>query len=271
MTTRDFPVVHDRGLLDEPETIAPLRPASTVMLVRDGIGGLEVFVLRRVGTMSFAPSVHVFPGGGVDGRDTSDDLPWAGPSVTEWSEVMDCPEDEVRGFVAAAAREVFEETGVLLAGAEDGSDPVERLGGREAAARSRQALVERELSFAEVLRDAGLRLRSDLLTYRAHWITPVTEPWRFDTRFFLAEVPAGQEPDGETSEADHAAWVRPEELLAAGDSGDALVMPPTRVCLEQLAAAGSVARAMAERPPTSAILPVFVNTPDGPVVRVELP
>lgn len=271
MTTRDFPVGRGRSLLDEPAEVAPARPASTVMLVRDGVGGLEVFVLRRVSTMSFAPSVHVFPGGGVDGRDTIDDLPWAGPSVAEWSELMDCPEDAVRGFVAAAAREVFEETGVLLAAAPDGADPVERLGGAEAAARTRQALVDREVGFAEVLLDAGLRLRSDLLTYRAHWITPMTEPRRFDTRFFLAEVPAGQEPDGETSEADHATWVRPEELLAAGDSGDELLMPPTRVCLEQLAAAGSVARAMADRPPIAAILPVFVDTPDGTVVRVELP
>lgn len=275
MTTRDFPVAIGRGsgapADPAPGEVPSLRPAATVMLVRDGEAGLEVFVLRRASTMAFAPSMHVFPGGGVDPRDCVDDLPWAGPSVAEWSTVMGCPEAEVRGLVAAAAREVFEETGVLLAAAEDGGDPVETLGGSAEVARGRRALVERELSFAELLHGAGLTLRSDLLTYRARWITPEFQPQRYDTAFFLAEVPRGQEPDGETTEADHSAWVRPGDLLAEADAGRARLMPPTVVSLEQLAAAGSVAEAVARPSSTTAILPVLVDTPDGPVVRVELP
>lgn len=272
MTTRDFPFAQGQALLDEPpHEVVPARPASTVMLLRDGDSGLEVFVLRRVSAMAFAPSMHVFPGGGVDGRDTTDELPWAGPSVAEWAEAMACDEDAVRGYVAAAAREVFEETGVLLAAAEDGGDPVAALGGADAAVRTRAALVAREMSFAEVLQDAGLRLRSDLLLYRAHWITPEVEPRRYDTRFFVAEVPAGQDPDGETSEADHAAWVRPDDLLDAEARGEAQMLPPTIVCLEQLAAAGTVSQALADRPAIAPVMPVLADTAAGPVMRADLP
>lgn len=271
MTTRDFPFAAGRELLEVPLDPAPVRQAATVMLLRDGAHGLEVFMLRRVSTMAFAPSMHVFPGGGVDRRDATDDLPWAGPDVDDWARTMDCPPDEVRALVAAAAREVFEETGVLLAGDDEGSDPVELLGGTDAAARARQALVGRELSFAELLGGAGLRLRSDLLGYRAHWITPEIEPRRYDTRFFVAEVPPGQEPDGETTEADRAEWVRPQDVLAAAEAGDARLMPPTIVCLEQLQAAGSVSRALGERPAIAPVMPVLVDTGAGTVMRAELP
>ncbi len=271
MTTRDFPFAAGRELLEVPLNPAPVRQAATVMLLRDGAHGLEVFMLRRVSTMAFAPSMHVFPGGGVDLRDATDDLPWAGPDVDDWARTMDCPPDEVRALVAAAAREVFEETGVLLAGDDEGSDPVERLGGADAAARARQDLVGRELSFAELLGGAGLRLRSDLLGYRAHWITPEIEPRRYDTRFFVAEVPPGQEPDGETTEADRAEWVRPQDVLAAAEAGEARLMPPTIVCLEQLQAAGSVSRALGERPAIAPVMPVLVDTGAGTVMRAELP
>jgi 8-oxo-dGTP pyrophosphatase MutT (NUDIX family) len=272
VTTRDFHLAQWQGLLSEPPTeVAPLRAASTVMLLQDGDQGLEVFVMRRASTMAFAPQMHVFPGGGVDARDTTDELPWAGPAVDEWSALMECDDDTVRGFIAAAAREVFEETGVLLAGPDDGSDPVAALGGPEAAARLRQALVAREISFREVLEDAGLRLRSDLLTYRAHWVTPEVEPRRYDTRFFLAEVPPGQEPDGDTGEADEVAWVRPADLIDAGERGEAQLMPPTLVCLEQLAETSTVSQAMAARPAIATVMPVLVETEAGPAMRAELP
>ena len=98
MTTRDFPFAAGRELLEVPVDPAPVRQAATVMLLRDGAHGLEVFMLRRVSTMAFAPSMHVFPGGGVDRRDATDDLPWAGPDVDDWARTMDCPPDEVRAL-----------------------------------------------------------------------------------------------------------------------------------------------------------------------------
>src|SRR5690349_4134829 len=86
------------------------------MFVRDGAAGVEVFMLRRVATMAFAPRMMVFPGGGVDTRDAEAHLPWAGPSPAEWAQLLRVDEARARELVAAAVREVFEECGVLLAG-----------------------------------------------------------------------------------------------------------------------------------------------------------
>ena len=114
----------------------PVQPkyAATVMLVRDSAPfqtehriesdhfppdfptgqELEVFMLRRVKTMEFVPDAVVFPGGRVDDRDSNPNLPWCGPAPAEWAELMGCTEDVARRVVVAAAREVFEECGVLL-------------------------------------------------------------------------------------------------------------------------------------------------------------
>ena len=248
----------------------PARLASTVMLVRDDEGPLEVFMLRRVGSMAFAASMHVFPGGGVDQRDAEDELPWAGPSVAEWAEVLETDEASARMLVAAAVREIFEETGVLLA------SPVADEGGApdldpETAADLRARLVAHEIGFGEVLLEHHLVLRSDLLRYRAHWITPEVEPRRYDTRFFVAAVPAGQEPDGDTSEADVSEWIRPQAVLDAFTDGDLLLMPPTIVCLEQLAEESTVSGALAQDLAIAPVMPELVITDAGPAMRAPLP
>src|SRR6476469_10175749 len=105
-----------RWLAGERWDEAPPRRASTVMLLRDGDAGPEVFMLRRVSAMEFAPSMMVFPGGGVDERDGEPNLPWAGPSPSEWAVRLGCSASDAQMFVAAAVREVLEECGVLLAG-----------------------------------------------------------------------------------------------------------------------------------------------------------
>ena len=241
MAQRDFLLGSVREALlgldgDRPEQAAPAppKPAATVMLVRDDEGPLEVFMLRRVSSMAFAPSMHVFPGGGVDRRDAEDELPWAGPAVEEWAETLGTDEASARMLVAAAVREIFEETGVLLASpADDAEAGVPRLA-TEVAADLRRRLVAHEIGFGQVLLEHHLVLRSDLLRYRAHWITPEVEPRRYDTYFFVAAVPEGQDPDGETTEADHAEWLRPSAAVAAFEDGDLTLMPPTLVCLEQL-------------------------------------
>lgn len=270
MSTRDFLIGSRLPVIAEGEPVSTPRPASTVMLVRDAAGGLEVFMLRRARSMAFAASMMVFPGGRVDPRDASDELPWTGPPVAEWAGRLGCSEAEAQGYLAAAVREVFEETGVLLAETTTGEPALEALGGRESAMSTRRALEEGERSLAEVLQDTGLRLSSDQLGYRAHWVTPTIESRRYDTRFFVAELPAGQEADGETSEADEASWVAPDVVLSRHADGEVMLMPPTVVCLEGLAAAGSVSRAMTGPRSVTLVQPYPVDTPDGPALRAEL-
>lgn len=274
MGQRDFLLGGDAqrrlGVTEAPAEPARPRLASTVMVLRDDEGPLEVFMLRRVAQMDFAPSMHVFPGGGTDPRDAEDELPWSGPRSEEWAELFGTDEAAARMLVAAAVREIFEETGVLLASpASDESEPP--VLDSEHARELRRSLEAKEVGFGQVLLDQQLVLRSDLLRYHAHWITPVVEPRRFDTRFFLAALPAGQDPDGETSEADHAGWARPQAVLDAFADGDLLLMPPTLVCLEQLAQVSTVRAALELDPPIAPVMPEFVITDAGPAMRAQLP
>ena len=131
------------------ESVAP-RMAATVMLVSEGkphyrrfesplAGGapieetvdaapVDVFMLRRASTMAFTPDAVVFPGGGMDVRDVECAVPWAGPSPEQWACLMSCPASVAKGVITAAAREVFEESGVLLASALGGGAPVDERG-----------------------------------------------------------------------------------------------------------------------------------------------
>jgi 8-oxo-dGTP pyrophosphatase MutT (NUDIX family) len=250
------------------EPLVP-KPASTVMIVRDGDAGLEVFMLRRVASMAFAPRMMVFPGGGVDPRDADPHLPWSGPSPEEWAGRLSTDEPTARLLVAAAAREVFEECGVLLAGPTPDTVIADVTGPQWRDRRD--ALLSREASLAELLVGLGLTLRTDLLGYRAHWITPEFESRRYDTHFFSAVVPQGQVADDQTSEADHADWTRPADMLEAWREGRALMLPPTIVSLEQASEAGTAVEFVAAQPRVATIEPVPVRTADGLVMRAELP
>ncbi|GMA38281.1 NUDIX hydrolase [Mobilicoccus caccae] len=251
----------------------PARPASTVMVVRDaatGEGGVEVFMLRRSSSMAFAPNRLVFPGGGVDPRDGDDDLPWAGPSPADWAEQLGAHDEaEARELVVAAAREVFEECGVLLAGPDDASLVGDVSGADWHAERDR--LASHEQAFSEMLVRHGYVLRTDLLRPWAHWVTPEFERRRYDTRFFLARLPEGQIPDDRTSEADTADWVSPADLLAEAEAGSAALLPPTIVCLESLAAAADSGDLLAAAPPMARVMPTLEPHGDGARLRMELP
>ncbi|MDR2279339.1 MAG: NUDIX domain-containing protein [Gordonia sp. (in: high G+C Gram-positive bacteria)] len=218
----------------------PLRDASTVVLVRDSADGIEVFLQRRVQQMAFAGGMTVFPGGGVDPRDREAQIAWTGPDVGYWAEQFSTDEASARALVCAAVRETFEECGVLLAGTADDMhpDPSSLFG-------ARARLVAKELSFAQFLNDEGLTLRADLLTPLAHWITPKNESRRYDTRFFLASMPDGQEADGETSEAAETRWQTAADALADWDRGDHFLLPPTWTQLRHIAQYSTVAELQA--------------------------
>ena len=220
-------------------------------------------MLRRASTMAFTPDAVVFPGGGMDTRDVECAVPWAGPSPEQWSRLMSCSVPVARGVITAAAREVFEESGVLLASAPDGTAPIDERDDHWAA--EREAVATRQISFGEFLRERGLVLRSDLLRLRSHWVTPESEARRYDTYFFLARLPKGQHADGRTSEAVEAAWIAPGEALARFDAGLLKLVPPTISNLTSIVGATSVDEAW-NAPFDGHVRPHPVARPCGEVV-----
>jgi 8-oxo-dGTP pyrophosphatase MutT (NUDIX family) len=216
-----------------PEPL-PTRPAATVMLVRDVPGGLKIFLMRRHSKMEFAPGVIVFPGGGVDDRDRNADIAWAGPPPDWWAQRFGIETDLATALVCAAARETFEESGVLFAGPADDPDGIVR--DASVYADARHALDDRTLSFADFLRTENLVLRSDLLRPWANWVTPEAERTRrYDTYFFVAALPAGQRADGENTESDLFGWALPQDAIDDFEAGRNILLPPTWTQLDSLA------------------------------------
>lgn len=232
----------------------PLRDASTVVLVRDGADGIDVFLQRRVKQMAFAGGMTVFPGGGVDERDADADLAWIGPDAQWWADHFSTSPIGAQKLVCAAVRETFEECGVLLVTRTDGA-PADIA----ALMPARGALESKEISFAQFLRENDLALRADLMRPLAHWITPKIEKRRYDTRFFLAELPQGQDADAETSEVEEAQWYSASAALADWSAGKHFLLPPTWSQLRDLAAYGTVAELFAAN---RDIKPIEPGTPN---------
>lgn len=219
-----------RDKLQAAHDPTPAKDAATIAVVRPGAAELEVFLMRRQASMAFAAGMYVFPGGGVHEAD-AEPLPWLGPEAAHFAARFRCSVDTAHSLVVAAARETFEETGVLIAGADEHSVVSDVAPYHDA----RAALEAHELTFSEFLRENGLSLRADLLGAWAHWITPRFEPRRFDTRFFAAVLPAGQRIDSVSDEADVSGWLPLSEALALVERGEAAMMPPTRVTCGELA------------------------------------
>ncbi len=227
-----------------PEPAAPLdarpaapldaRPAATVMLVRDTPTGINVFLMRRHAAMEFAAGVMVFPGGGVDDRDRNAGTGWAGPDPSWWAHRFGVDTDLAAALVCAAARETFEESGVLFAGRED--EPGSIVSDASVYGESRAALADGSLSFADFLTQERLILRADLLRPWANWVTPKEErSRRYDTYFFVGALPEGQRADGDNTETDRADWTTPEAALDDFEAGRTFLLPPTWTQLDSLA------------------------------------
>ncbi len=211
------------------------RDAATVVLLRPGAHGSEVYLLRRQTSMAFAGGMCVFPGGGVDPRDFDDELVdrglWSGPSPAEWAERLGCDEPKARALVCAALRETFEESGVLLAGASVDEVVADTTGdGWEA---DRVALETRELSMTAFLEKRSLILRTDLLGAWSGWLTPVFEPRRYRTWFFVAHLPEGQVTRDVSTESSSVAWIDSVAAVEQVEQREILMLPPTWLtCLE---------------------------------------
>jgi len=216
---------------DGSATPAEPRNAATVVLMRGGAQGPEVYLLRRQVSMEFAAGMCVFPGGGVDPRDFDHTVAWAGPSPADWAARLGVEETLARALVCAAVRETFEESGVLLAGASPES-VVEDTTGDDWEA-DRVALEARELSFTDFLDRRGLVLRSDLLGVWSGWLTPVFEPKRYRTWFFVAVLPPGQITRDVSTESSSVTWLPALSAVETVENGDMFMLPPTYLtCLD---------------------------------------
>jgi 8-oxo-dGTP pyrophosphatase MutT (NUDIX family) len=220
----------------------PVKPedASTVILVRDDGGGIEVYVTRRQDHLLFLGGYHVFPGGKVDEDDRSaKTIELCRGRTPEQActhiEGVDEP-DRAVGFMVAGIRELFEEAGVLLAEREDGSDLRQSGPGQaERLAGHRKKLQQDKIGFQQIMEKERLRCPLDRLLWFAHWITPATSPRRFNTFFFAAKKPEGQETQAFEDEIAEAFWVRPEKALENWRKGQWKMIPPTISSLDTLA------------------------------------
>ena len=208
----------------------PVRPAATVMLIREAGNAVEVFLMRRHAAMEFAAGMTVFPGGGVDDRDREAALVanggWYGPDPQWWAQRFDIEPDLAEALVCAAARETFEESGVLFAG--PAGDPDTIVADASVYHQARAALEDRSLSFADFLRGENLVLRADLLRPWSNWLTPKEERTRrYDTFFLVGALPTGQRADGDNTESDQSGWATPDSAIDAFTAGRSLLLPPT--------------------------------------------
>ncbi|MEP9362584.1 NUDIX hydrolase [Nocardioides sp. CN2-186] len=214
-----------REFADGTKTPAEPRNAATVILMRPSADGPEVYYMRRQVSMDFAGGMCVFPGGGVDPRDFDSTVSWAGPSPAEWAARLGCDEETARALVCAAVRETFEEAGVLLAGTSS-SDVVADTTADDWEA-DRTALESRELSLTDFLNRRGLVLRTDLLGVWDAWLTPIFEPRRYRTWFFVASLPTGQVTRDVSSESSSVSWLPARIAAQQADAGELALMPPT--------------------------------------------
>lgn len=220
----------------------PIRPAATLMPVRDGDGGLEVCLLRRNANSAWVAGLALFPGGAVDERDAAPAL--VDRCILPAGHAADALPGGPAPWIAAM-RECFEEIGLLLATDDAGrwahQDP-DRLRRLDAL---RGPLDAGAIDFATVLMAEGLRLRVDLLRFIAHWVTPPGQARRYDTRFYLAPTPphASAAPDG--TEIVAADWVIPSAAIAKHEAGELPMLPPTLGALHWLAPHASVRAAVA--------------------------
>lgn len=235
-------------------------PAATVVIVRDGASGLELLVIERAKGMGFAGGAVAFAGGKVDAGDTP-----AGPAFAGFA-ALDPADAAAR---VAAAREAFEETGILLSAG-------------PAVAASRRAELRpqsdrHEIGFGDLLAGLGHVLEAATLRPFARWLPPIGLHKRFDTRFYLARLPAGEVHLADGGEAVLSRWARPADLLAEADAGAIALLFPTRCNIARLGQFATVEALFADPTPPPFIQPEiagdWLSIPEGlgyPLTRERL-
>lgn len=252
----------------------PVRDAATVMLVRDGDDGLEVFMLRRNLRSDFVGGAYVFPGGAVDPADGAPEVEplCVGRTDAAASAALGVERGGLAYWVAAI-RESFEEAGLLLA--VDGQGQLVDVDATDESHHlsvHRRAVDTGAARLVDVCRAEGLRLATDRLQYFSRWITPLGAPRRYDTRFFVAHAPEGQTPLHDDHEVIDHLWVRPAEAVQRCRAGEFEMIFPTIRTLDALARFGRAEEVVdhaAHLARVEAILPMVTEADGG--MRIVLP
>ena len=248
--------------LDAPPTAVAPKPAATVVLMRDHDGELQVLLLKRHRASGFVPGAYVFPGGRIDEADADARL------------IENCAIPE-RGAVPAhywfgAVREVFEETGVLLARTASGAWAPDALFS-ETIEAWREKLMNNAASLIEIVDAEELKVVLDDVVYFSHWITPEAEPRRYDTRFFAAALPDGRQIRADEREMVDALWISPAEALERFSANRLPMVFPTVRTLQELSKFASVQDALATLRTriVEPVLPRLVRTEDGVGIVID--
>jgi 8-oxo-dGTP pyrophosphatase MutT (NUDIX family) len=226
--------------------VANARPAATVVVLRDGPAGPEVFMVRRHEDTAFMGGAHVFPGGRVDAADGDADESWCDGIPHATIQLDGLEKSEAVAYHVAAARELFEEAGVLLA-RQPGGDFVSLVGAadHERLKQDRVRVHDAQTTLRAVIERERLRLALDALVLFAHWVTPPVDTRQFDTRFFMTRVPPHQTPAHDDTETTHSLWARPTDAIAQSMKGEIVLPPPTWSTLRELEPFESVKDALA--------------------------
>jgi 8-oxo-dGTP pyrophosphatase MutT (NUDIX family) len=225
--------------------VANPRPAATVVVLRDGARGPEVFMVRRHADTAFMGGAHVFPGGRVEKADRDGGETWCDGIAHAARQFPDLPPREAVAYHVAAARELFEEAGVLLARGPDGE--FVSLADASDHARFKQdrtAVHGGETTLRRVIEREHLRLALDALVLFAHWVTPPIDTRQFDTRFFMTRVPPHQTPAHDETETTHSVWMTPAHAIAQSQSGEIVLPPPTWSTIREIEPFASVDQAL---------------------------
>jgi 8-oxo-dGTP pyrophosphatase MutT (NUDIX family) len=254
-------------------TVIP-KKAATVILLRDRKPeGFETFLLKRHEKSSFMGGNFVYPGGRVDRDDGSLEICSFSKGVTldEAQKILGgtISQEESLAHWIAGIRELFEEAGVLLAYDQEGNlFQIKNRDEQEKFLHYRETLQRSALTVCQMVQKENLLFALDQLHYYAHWITPEARSERFDTRFFLARYPSGQEATHDQRETTAGAWITPQKALEENLKGEVALSPPTLKTLEDLSRFKTIEEIFASlrnreiRP----ILPVLTKISSEPLI-----
>jgi 8-oxo-dGTP pyrophosphatase MutT (NUDIX family) len=221
---------------DPSKPVAPPLPAATVVILRDGRDGIEAFMVVRHREIDFASGALVFPGGKVD----------AGDRHAAWAELAPYPAAAPdRAFVVAAARETFEEAGLVLARRRGKQSLLDADDAHRLVEDYRGPLLAGETTFLDLVLREELSLATDLMVPFAHWITPERVAKRFDTHFLLVAAPVAQLGAHDGGESVEGFWIAPGQALRDAEAGARTLVLPTQMNLTKLARYATVAEAVA--------------------------
>jgi 8-oxo-dGTP pyrophosphatase MutT (NUDIX family) len=238
--------------MDASKAIAPAIPSATVVILRDRPDGIEVFMVVRHHAIEFASGALVFPGGKVD----------PGDSDPAWADLAEIDAPAQRANIVAAARETFEEAGLLLARKRGTQNMIEAQEAHDLVERYRAPILAGTRPFRALIAGEGLLLATDLMVPFAHWITPEGLPKRFDTYFYLVAAPVEQLGAHDGAESVEGLWITPQQALRDAEAGSRTLVFATQMNLVKLARYRTVGEAVAasRATPIVTVMPTFERT-----------